>query len=64
MYVAHMGPGWHQRFRFYADAVEYAARYGLGPAFVELNLSKTCYRARPVVESAGIQRFRVMGTSS
>jgi hypothetical protein len=64
MYVAHIGPSWHQRFRHYADAVEYAARHGMGPAFVELNLSKTRYRARPVVEASGIQRFRVMGTSS
>jgi hypothetical protein len=64
MYVAHMGVSWHQRFRRHEDAVTYAARYGMGPAFVELNLSKTKYRARPVVEATGLTRFRVMGSSS
>lgn len=64
MYVAHIGPAIHQRFRRYEDAVEYAALYGMGPAFVQLNLSKTLYRARPVVEPNGIVRLRIMGTSS
>lgn len=64
MYVAHIGPSWHQRFTHYADAVAYARRYGLGPASVELNLSKTKYRARPVVEASGLTRFRVMGAES
>lgn len=46
MYVAHIGPHWHTRFDRYEDAVNYAAGYGIGPSFVELNLSKTRYRAR------------------
>jgi hypothetical protein len=64
MYVAHIGPSWHQRFRKCEDAVRYAQRHGMGPAFVELNLSKSKYRARPVVEATGLARFRVMGSSS
>lgn len=46
MYVAHIGPHWHKRFDQYADAVKYAASYGMGPAFVELNLDKVRYRKR------------------
>lgn len=44
MYVAHIGPQWHRRFEDYAEAVEYAASYGLPSVFVELNLSKRRYR--------------------
>lgn len=46
MYVAHIGPHWHKRFDRYMDAVMYAANHGLPSVFVELNLSKTRYRAR------------------
>lgn len=48
MYVAHIGAAWHQRFTTRPDAVEFAAHYGCGPAFVELNLEKGRYRANPV----------------
>ncbi len=44
MYVAHIGPAWHRIFDTYSEAVEYAARYGLPPAFVELNLRKRKYQ--------------------
>jgi hypothetical protein len=44
MYVAHIGPAWHRRFSAYAEAVEYAASYGLPAVFVELNLYKHKYR--------------------
>ncbi|MFM9464167.1 hypothetical protein ACKI1K_15120 [Streptomyces scabiei] len=43
MYVAHIGPAWHRLFNDYAEAVEYAASYGLPPVFVELNLYKRRY---------------------
>ncbi|MDX3206094.1 hypothetical protein [Streptomyces scabiei] len=43
MYVAHIGPAWHRRFNDYAEAVDYAASYGLPPVFVELNLYKHRY---------------------
>jgi hypothetical protein len=43
MYVAHIGPAWHRRFTDYAEAVVYAASYGLPPVFVELNLWKHKY---------------------
>jgi hypothetical protein len=48
MYVAHIGPASNQRFTRRADAVTYAAYYGCGPAFVELNIEKKRYRANPV----------------
>jgi len=43
MYLAYIGPGWRRRFDDYAEAVAYAASYGLPSACVELNLSKRKY---------------------
>lgn len=43
MYIAHIGPQWHKRFDNYAEAVAYAAGYGIPASFVELNLYKRRY---------------------
>ncbi|MFG3176565.1 hypothetical protein ACGFZC_16075 [[Kitasatospora] papulosa] len=40
MYIAYIGHGWRRRFDDYAEAVAYAASYGLPPVFVELDLYK------------------------